>query len=262
MNRRILGTAGHIDHGKTSLVRALTGVDTDRLEEEKRRGITIELGFASFEPEPGWSFGIVDVPGHEGFIRTMVAGATGMDIVLLVVASDEGAMPQTREHLDIIGLLRVPSLVVALTKADAVDEEWMALVRDDVADLLSGTPYAGAPIVATSAETGTGLDALTTSITEQAERGEQRSSADLLRLPVDRAFTVEGTGTVVTGTLWSGQVSVGDIVRVLPGEETARVRGLEVHGESVSEAVAGQRTAVALTGPAVKRGEAGRGQSW
>lgn len=254
----ILGTAGHIDHGKTSLVHALTGVDTDSLAEEKRRGITIELGFTSFEPEPGQVFGIVDVPGHEGFVRTMLAGATGMDVVLMVIAADEGVMPQTQEHLDIIQLLRVPQLVVALTKSDLVESDWMELVKEDVRQHLADAPYRDAPIIPTSTKTGEGLETLKEALLEVGGQARARANRDLFRLPIDRSFTVEGTGTVVTGTLWSGTLKLGETVRVLPGDLTARVRGLQVHGEAVSEALAGQRTAVALTGTAVKKGQAER----
>ena len=255
----ILGTAGHIDHGKTSLVRALTGVDTDRLAEEKRRGITIELGFARYAPARRVSFGIVDVPGHEGFVRTMVAGATGMDVVLLVVAADEGVMPQTREHLAIVKLLGVAAIVVAITKVDLVDAEWLELVTEDVKDHLAGTPYENAEIVPTSVRAGTGLEALSQALLRSAELARERSADDLARLPVDRVFAMEGTGTVVTGTLWSGRLNRGTSVRILPRDQEARVRAVQVHGSPVESAVAGQRTALALTGAAVRRGMIARG---
>ncbi len=254
----ILGTAGHIDHGKTSLVKALTGVDTDRLAEEKRRGITIELGFARYAPSEACSFGIVDVPGHEAFVRTMVAGATGMDVVLLVVAADEGVMPQTREHVAVVRLLGVERMVVALTKADLADEEWLALVAEDVSDLLAETRYAEAEMVPVSAETGEGLDKLAAALLRCAEEGE-RDRDDLARMPVDRVFAVDGAGTVATGTLWSGRLERGRTVRILPGGGEARIRAVEVHGESVGAAEAGQRAAVALTGAAVRRGRVRRG---
>ena len=255
----VLGTAGHIDHGKTALVRALTGVNTDRLVEEKRRGITIELGFARYEPEDGLAFGVVDVPGHEGFVKTMVAGATGMDMVLLVVAADEGVMPQTREHVAIVRLLGVAEMVVAVTKADLVDEEWLELVHEDVRELLADTPYRDAEVAPTSVATGQGLGALSRALARCADRTRRRAGNDLFRLPVDRVFAVEGAGTVVTGTLWSGQLRRGGTVRILPGEGEARVRALQVHGEPVETAVAGQRTAVALTGASVRRGMIARG---
>lgn len=257
----VLGTAGHIDHGKTALVRALTGVDTDRLVEEKQRGITIELGFARYAPEDGdgIAFGVVDVPGHEGFVKTMVAGATGMDVVLLVVAADEGVMPQTREHLAIVALLGVAEMVVALSKADMVDAEWMELVREEVTDLLAGTPYEAAEVVPTSVETGDGLPALSQALVRCGGRARRRADDDLFRLPVDRVFAVEGAGTVATGTLWSGSLTRGGSVRILPGGGQARIRTLQVHGEQVETAVAGQRTAVALTGASVRRGLIARG---
>ena len=255
----ILGTAGHIDHGKTSLVEALTGVDTDRLAEEKRRGITIELGFARYAPAEGCSFGIVDVPGHEGFVRTMVAGATGMDIVLLVVAADEGVMPQTREHLAIVKLLGVEGLVVAITKADLVDTEWLELVTEEVQEVLDDTKYRNAEIIPTSVRTGTGLRELSDALVRSAALSRERSVDDLARLPVDRVFAMEGAGTVVTGTLWSGSVTRGSTVRILPRGDEARVRAVQVHGVQVERAAAGERTALALTGAAVRRGMVARG---
>ena len=255
----ILGTAGHIDHGKTSLVGALTGVDTDRLAEEKRRGITIELGFARYAPAEGCSFGIVDVPGHEGFVRTMVAGATGMDIVLLVVAADEGVMPQTREHLAIVKLLGVEGLVVAITKADLVDAEWLELVTEEVQEVLEDTKYRNAEIIPTSVRTGAGLRELSDALVRCAALARERSADDLACLPVDRVFAMEGAGTVVTGTLWSGSVARGSTVRILPRGDEARVRAVQVHGVQVERAAAGERTALALTGAAVRRGMVARG---
>jgi len=255
----ILGTAGHVDHGKTSLVRALTGVDTDRLEEEKRRGITIELGFAPLEIDGRIRFGVVDVPGHEDFVRTMVAGAAGMDVVLLVVAADEGVMPQTREHLAIVRMLGIPELVVAFTKCDLVEQDWLELVDADVAKLLADTPYAQARRIATSATRSTGLDILTDALVEAAERAGPADAEDLTRLPLDRVFVIQGTGTVVTGTLWSGQLSVGDRVLVLPEGLEARVRSVQVHGREIGQASAGERTAVALAGEGADRGRVRRG---
>jgi selenocysteine-specific elongation factor len=259
MRRLILGTAGHIDHGKTALVRALTGVDTDRLKEEKARGITIELGFAEFVIDDDLHFGVVDVPGHEGFIRNMLAGATGMDVVLLIVAADEGVMPQTREHVDIVRMLGVEQMVVALTKTDLVDPEWLALAREDVGDFLSDTPYSDAPVVATSATSASGLEELGSVLAQAAERAGPRVTDDLVRLPVDRVFTVKGTGTVVTGTLWSGVLKDGDAVRLLPAGPQGRVRGVQVHGAEADQAAAGQRTAVALAGAGLKREDVERG---
>jgi selenocysteine-specific elongation factor len=247
----ILGTAGHIDHGKTSLVRALTGVDTDRLPEEKRRGITIELGFAPLTLA-GESFtgtlGVVDVPGHDAFVRTMLAGATGVDLALLVIAADEGVMPQTREHLAILTLLGVRSGVVALTKSDLVDGDWLALVVDDVRRLLEGSALNGAAIIPCSASTGAGLDDLRRALGAAASRVPARNAGDLTRLPLDRAFTVKGTGTVVTGTLWSGSLEREATVRLFPKGITARVRSLESHGLAVERAEPGSRVAAALAG--------------
>ena len=258
--RLILGTSGHIDHGKTALVKALTGVDTDRLQEEKARGITIELGFADFAPSEDLRMGVVDVPGHEGFIRNMLAGATGMDLVLMVVAADEGMMPQTREHLDIVRLLGVEKMVVALTKSDLVEADWLALVEEEVREALRESPYGGAPVVATSTVTGAGIETLKEKLTEVAGKARERSSEDLVRLPIDRAFTVRGTGTVVTGTLWSGSLSIGDAVVLQPSGVRGRVRGLQVHGIQVDHAGAGERTAVAIAGGEIDLGSAERGQ--
>ena len=258
--RLILGTAGHIDHGKTALVKLLTGVDTDRLQEEKARGITIELGFADFAPKEDLRMGVVDVPGHEGFIRNMLAGATGMDLVLMVVAADEGMMPQTREHLEIIRLLGVEQIVVALTKSDLVEEEWLPLVEEEVREALRESPYSQAPLVVTSTVTGAGIETLKDKLVEIAEGVGNRSSEDLIRLPIDRAFTVKGTGTVVTGTLWSGRLSIGDAVVLQPSGVRGRVRGLQVHSASVEHAGAGERTAVAITGGEIDLDTAERGQ--
>ena len=258
--RLILGTAGHIDHGKTALVKLLTGVDTDRLREEKARGITIELGFADFTPRADLRMGVVDVPGHEGFIRNMLAGATGMDLVLMVVAADEGMMPQTREHLEIVRLLGVEKMVVALTKSDLVEEEWLPLVEEEVREALRESPYSQAPLVVTSTVTGAGIEALKDKLVEEAEGAGNRSSEDLMRLPIDRAFTVKGTGTVVTGTLWSGRLSIGDAVVLQPSGVRGRVRGLQVHSASVEHAVAGERTAVAITGGEIDLDTVERGQ--
>lgn len=255
----ILGTAGHIDHGKTALVRALTGVDTDRLPEEKKRGITIELGFAPLAIDGLGTIGIVDVPGHEAFVRTMLAGATGIDLALLVVAADESVMPQTREHLAILSLLGVRAGVVALTKCDLVDEDWRALVAEEVRDLVRGTPLAGAQIVETSAATGAGLALLRDAIAAAARALPARDADDLFRMPIDRAFTIKGTGTVVTGTIWSGRLPRDGSVRVLPADRVVRVRGLQTHGAQVDVAAPGNRTAVALAG--VELAEVGRGST-
>jgi selenocysteine-specific elongation factor len=249
----ILGTAGHIDHGKTSLVRALTGVDTDRLPEEKRRGITIDLGFAPLVLEGAGTLGVVDVPGHEAFVRTMVAGATGVDLALLVVAADEGVMPQTREHLAILRLLGVRAGVVALTKADLVDDEWLALVSDDVRAAIAGGPLGEAPIVPVSAVTGAGLDTLRAALADAVRSVPARVVDDLFRMPVDRAFTIRGTGTVVTGTVWSGTLARDATLRLYPAGDVVRVRGLQAHGAIVDRIVAGQRAAIALAGVELSR---------
>jgi selenocysteine-specific elongation factor len=244
MRHLVIGTAGHIDHGKTTLVKALTGTDTDRLKEEKERGISIELGFASLQLPDGTQAGIVDVPGHERFVKTMVAGVGGIDLVVLVIAADEGVMPQTREHLHICELLQVKRGLVALTKADLVEAEWLAMVQTDVAEFLQGTFLAECPIVPCSGTTGQGLPDLLAAIQAQAAGAEPRRTQGIVRLPVDRVFTIKGFGTVVTGTLWSGRLSVGDEVAILPRGLRSRVRRIQVHGETVERAEAGQRTAV------------------
>jgi selenocysteine-specific elongation factor len=241
----VIGTAGHIDHGKTALVRALTGVDTDRLPEERRRGITIDLGFARLALG-STAAAVVDVPGHEAFIRNMVAGAAGVDVGLLVVAADDGVMPQTREHLDILDLLGVPALVVALTKTDLVDAEWLELAAADVAQLLEGSRFRAAPVVPVSASQGLGLGALREALERAAPLAGARAADDVFRLPIDRVFTIRGTGTVVTGTIWTGRLAADATVRLLPHGERVRVRGLQVHGAPVAEAVAGCRAAVAI----------------
>ena len=253
----IIGTAGHIDHGKTALVKMLTGVDTDRLKEEKERGISIELGFASLTTPGGRRAGIVDVPGHERFIKHMLAGAGGIDLVLLIIAADEGVMPQTREHFDIIRLLGITEGIVVLTKTDLVDAEWLALVRADVARFIADTPLAGSPIAEVSSTTGTGRDALLALIDEKLSAVHPLDRGDLLRLPVDRVFVMEGFGTVVTGTLWGGTVGVGDEVTVLPKGLRTRVRSVQVHNEKVTRAEPGHRVAVALHGLAKEEVERG-----
>ncbi|TSK07383.1 MAG: selenocysteine-specific translation elongation factor [Geobacter sp.] len=248
MKHLILGTAGHIDHGKTSLVKALTGVDTDRLKEEKARGITIELGFAHLELADDLRFGIVDVPGHERFVRTMVAGVGGMDLVLLVIAADEGIMPQTREHLEICQLLGVKRGIVVLTKKDMVDPDWLDLVTEEVREYLADSFLAGAPVVAVSSRTGEGIDALKAELIKMAKEIEQKRVDSPFRLPVDRVFTVTGFGTVVTGTLLSGAVTVGDEVEILPSGIACRVRGVQSFGSKVEKGGAGERLAVNLQG--------------
>jgi selenocysteine-specific elongation factor len=253
----VLGTAGHIDHGKSALVKALTGTDPDRLPEEKERGVTIELGFARLTLPSGRTMGVVDVPGHEKFVRQMVAGATGIDVVLLVVAADDGVMPQTREHLAIIDLLGVSRGVVAITKADLADEEWLEVVRADVEQLISATSIAGAPIVPVSAKAGTGLTELLAALDAVADTTEPRHAELPMRLPVDRVFTIAGAGTVVTGTMWSGTAKRDDAVELFPSGRSARIRSTQVHGENVEAAHAGQRVAINLVG--VERDEVSRG---
>jgi selenocysteine-specific elongation factor len=254
----ILGTAGHIDHGKTSLVRAVTGIDTDRLKEEKERGITIELGFAHLDLPNGQHLGVVDVPGHEKFVKNMVAGATGIDIVAMVIAADEGVMPQTREHLEICTLLGVRHGLVVLTKIDMVDEEMLELARDDVQSFVRGTFLENAPIVPVSAVTGEGLEAFVQALDAISREIPERPPSTLFRLPVDRVFTMKGFGTVITGTLVSGKVQVGDAIMVYPSGVTSKVRGIQVHNQSVPAAAAGMRTAINFQGldrEAVQRGE-------
>jgi len=244
----VIGTAGHIDHGKTALVRRLTGIDTDRLKEEKERGISIDLGFAHRTLPSGRRIAIVDVPGHERFVKNMLAGATGIDLVLLVVAADEGVMPQTREHLAIVNLLRIRRGVVALTKSDLVDPETLGVVRAEVEELLQPTLLRGIPIVPFSAVTGEGLDPLLMALDQAAAEATGREESGPARLPVDRVFPVEGIGTVVTGTLWSGSVRPGDSLELLPAGKPVRVRQAQVHDRTVEEAHAGQRLALAIHG--------------
>lgn len=256
-NTIILGTAGHIDHGKTTLVKALTGTDTDRLKEEKERGITIELGFAHLNLPSGRKLGVVDVPGHERFVKNMVAGAMGMDLVILVVAADEGVMPQTREHLEICQLLGVKKGIVVLTKKDMVDEEWLELVTDDVRTFVAGTFLEGAPVLAVSSTTGEGLDRLLEVLDHCAGQVVPRRPVGPYRLPVDRVFVIKGFGTVVTGTSISGKIGVGDGVTIYPSGIDAKVRGIQVHGQESQEARPGMRTALNLQGVSkddVKRG--------
>jgi selenocysteine-specific elongation factor len=258
MRHVVVGTAGHIDHGKTSLVKALTGTDTDRLPEEKARGITIDLGFAFLE-EPGeLVIEIVDVPGHERFVRNMLAGAGGIDLALLVVAADEGVMPQTREHLAICQILRIKSGLVVLSKADLAEPDWIDLVRDDVRRAVADTVLAGCPIVPVSVKTGAGLPELRAALAELARAVPPKDPDRTARLPIDRVFTVKGFGTVVTGTLVAGRLAIDEKVEVYPRGVQSKVRGLQVHGHAVERATAGQRTAVNLQGverAAIERGD-------
>ncbi|HEV8438536.1 MAG TPA: selenocysteine-specific translation elongation factor [Methylomirabilota bacterium] len=258
MKHVVVGTAGHIDHGKTSLVKALTGTDTDRLPEEKARGITIDLGFAFLEEAGGLTIEIVDVPGHERFVKNMLAGVGGIDLAMLVIAADEGVMPQTREHLAICQLLRIKSGLVALTKTDLVEPDWIELVREDVRGLLEPTFLADCPLVPVSVKTGAGLAELRAALAELARAVPAKASDQTARLPIDRVFTVRGFGTVVTGTLTAGVLSVDDRLEVYPRGVGSKVRGLQVHGHAVERASAGQRTAVNLQGverAAIDRGD-------
>ena len=249
----IIGTAGHVDHGKTMLVKALTGLDTDRLKEERERGISIELGFAFLDLPGGKRAGIVDVPGHERFIKNMLAGVGGIDMVILVIAADEGVMPQTREHLDIIQLLQVKYGVVALTKTDAVESDWIALVKEEVREFLKGTVLEEAPLLEVSSVTGGGIETLKNTLAEMAGRVERLVADGPLRLPVDRVFSVTGFGTVVTGTLISGSAVTGDPVEVLPRGINSRIRNIHVHGHKEDRVGAGQRAALNITGIEVEQ---------
>ncbi len=254
----IIGTAGHIDHGKSALVQALTGIDPDRLKEEKARGITIDLGFAHVVID-GTNFAFVDVPGHERFIKNMLAGVGGIDAVLLVVAADESVMPQTREHFDICRLLRVPSGLVVLSKADLVDDETLELVRLDVAELVAGSFLEGAPVLPVSARTGAGLDELRAALAALGRRIPGRRHRSIARLPIDRVFSMKGFGTVVTGTLTSGRIAVESDVMLLPGGRPVKVRGVQVHGQARRAVEAGERAAINIAG--VEVGDVARGQN-
>ncbi len=248
MKHVIVGTAGHVDHGKTTLIRALTQIETDRLKEEQQRGISIEIGFAYFDLPSGRRAGLIDVPGHERFIKNMLAGVGGLDVVILVIAADEGIMPQTREHLNIVSLLQVKKGIIALTKADLVDAEWLDFMQEEIRDQLSHTFLADACIIPVSAVSRMGLDALTLEIDRITEEVAAKDSFGAARLPIDRVFTVSGFGTVVTGTLISGSLQVGEKMEVMPGSMETRIRSLQVHGQKVDKAFAGQRVAVNLSG--------------
>ena len=254
----VVGTAGHIDHGKSTLVRALTGIDPDRLKEEKERGITIELGFAH-TVVGDVRIAFVDVPGHERFVRTMLAGVGGIDCVLLIVAADESVMPQTREHFDICSLLRIPRGIVVVTKSDLADEETRAVVHQDIASLVKGSFLERAPVIDVSAATGAGLDVLREAIADQLTAVGARPIDGAARLPIDRAFSMKGFGTVVTGTLVAGRIAVDDELVVQPGARVVKVRGVQVHGRPSAEAVAGQRAAINLGG--VEIGDVSRGET-
>jgi selenocysteine-specific elongation factor len=248
MKHLVLGTAGHVDHGKTALIKALTGVDTDRLKEEKERGITIELGFASLALPSGQTLGIVDVPGHEKFIKNMVSGAAGIDLVLMVIAADEGIMPQTKEHLHICSLLGITRGLVALTKTDLVETDWLELVKSEITEFLHGSFLENASVVPVSAVKQEGLADLINAIDAAASLIDEKADDAIFRLPVDRVFTMKGFGTVATGTLVSDRIKTGEEVQILPAGFTARIRGIQVHNQPVEEAWSGQRTAINLQG--------------
>ena len=249
MKNIIIGTAGHVDHGKTALIKALTGIETDRIKEEKKRGITIELGFAYLDLPDGEKAGIIDVPGHEKFVKNMLAGAGGIDLALLVVAADEGFMPQTREHLGILSLLNISEGIIVITKKDMVDDDWLEVVCEDVRSEVKGTFLENAQIIPVSSYTGEGIEQLKTAIFELIDQHTQIKNLDIpFRIPVDRIFSVEGFGTVITGTLIEGRMKIGDPVTIYPSRIESRVRNLQVHSHDVTEAYAGQRVAVNLAG--------------
>ena len=258
MKNIIVGTAGHIDHGKTTLIKALTGRNTDRWEEEQRRGITIDLGFTYFDLKNGDRVGIIDVPGHEKFINNMVAGVVGMDLVLLVVAADEGIMPQTREHMDILGLLGIKKSILVINKCDLVDEEWLELVEEEIQEELEGTFLEGAPVVKESAATGQGLDELTDTIQQlMSDEVVAKDTQTIPRLPIDRAFTLSGFGTIITGTLISGTITREDVLEMYPIGKECKIRNIQVHGQNQDKCYAGQRVAINLSN--VKKKEIRRG---
>lgn len=258
MKNIIVGTAGHIDHGKTTLIKALTGRNTDRWEEEQRRGITIDLGFTYFDLKNGDRVGIIDVPGHEKFINNMVAGVVGMDLVLLVVAADEGIMPQTREHMDILGLLGIKKSILVINKCDLVDEEWLELVEEEIQEELEGTFLEGAPVVKVSAATGQGLDELTDTIQKlMSDEVVAKDTQTIPRLPIDRAFTLSGFGTIITGTLISGTITREDVLEMYPIGKECKIRNIQVHGQNQDKCYAGQRVAINLSN--VKKKEIRRG---
>lgn len=249
MKNKIIGTAGHVDHGKTTLIKALSGIDTDRLAEEKKRGITIELGFAHIPNDAGYNIGVVDVPGHEKFIKHMLAGIGGIDFVLFVVAADEGIMPQTREHFEILNSLGIDDGIIAVTKCDMVEEEWLEMMLEEVDEYFKGSFLEGKPVIPVSAATGEGIERLRGEIIAKCDRdNKRREEKELFRLPVDRVFTMQGFGTVVTGTLMDGSVKVGDDIFIYPEAAKAKVRGIQTYGRDTDTASAGQRTAINLSG--------------
>ena len=258
MKNIIIGTAGHIDHGKTTLIKALTGRNTDRWEEEQRRGITIDLGFTYFDLKNGDRVGIIDVPGHERFINNMVAGVVGMDLVMLVVAADEGIMPQTREHMDILGELGIEKSILVLNKCDLVEEDWLELVKEEIKEELEGTFLEQAPIVEVSAATGQGIPELIEVIERlTAEEVVEKDVNTIPRLPIDRVFSLSGFGTIITGTLLAGTISKEDNLQVYPIGKECKIRNIQVHGQDVEKCYAGQRVAINLSN--VKKSELRRG---
>ncbi len=259
MQNVIVGTAGHVDHGKTCLIKALSGIDTDRLKEEKKRGITIELGFANLIDTDGVHIGIIDVPGHEKFVKNMLAGIGGIDLVLLVIALDEGVMPQTVEHFEILKMLQIRQGIVVLTKSDTVDSDWADMVEEDVRELIKGSFLEQAEMIRVSSYTGENIDVLRQKIVAMAKQaGKRREEKELFRLPIDRVFTMEGFGTVVTGTLIEGMCEAGEEVMVYPQERLLKIRGVQSHGQKEEKACAGQRTAINLAG--IKKEELSRGE--
>ena len=258
MKNIIIGTAGHIDHGKTTLIKALTNIDTDRLEEEKKRGITIDLGFAFFNLPSGKKAGIVDVPGHEKFVKNMLAGVSGIDMVLFVISAEEGVMPQTQEHLDILSILEVKKGIVVLTKTDLVDDDWLYMIKEDLKDTFKGTFLEKAPMIGVSSVTKNGFEPLIEAIDKLSDEIEVKSASSAVRMPIDRVFTLTGHGTIVTGTLVEGHVSEGETLTIFPSMKEAKIRSIQVHSESVKTAYAGQRVAINVTG--IKKTEINRGE--
>ncbi len=248
MNNLIIGTAGHIDHGKTTLIKALTGRETDRLKQEKERGISIELGFTYFDLPSGKRAGIIDVPGHEKFVKNMLAGVIGMDMVMLVIAADEGIMPQTREHLNILSLLDIDLGFVVLTKCDLVNEEWLEMITEDIKESLKDTFLENSPVIPIDSISKRGLDKTIETIESMSQKAKSRDISDTARLPVDRVFTITGFGTVVTGTMISGKMSISDEIQTYPGDKKGKIRSIQVHGEDSDHAYAGQRTALNISG--------------
>src|SRR5690554_2748838 len=257
MHNIIIGTAGHIDHGKTTLIKAITGRETDRLKEEKERGISIDLGFTYFDLPSGRRAGFVDVPGHEKFIKNMLAGIGGIDIVVLVIAADEGIMPQTQEHLNILSLLDVKNGIIALTKIDMVENEWLELVKEDIRNAIQGTFLENAPMIPISSTKGTGIHELILGIDELTKNVEERDTSKPFRLPIDRVFTITGFGTIVTGTLIEGVIKEGETATLYPNGEEAKIRSIQVHDIRVKQAEAGQRVAINISN--LKKGQVTRG---